>query len=536
MFSTDLGAMPLPARGLSYSVTAHVLLWVVTLYVPWSYWLPPEPHLASSRSIEAHEVLLLPNLEPMDSDAPAAQAGSLGANKQPEDDAPAPSLEAKANRGVVYRGPQLIVSNPPHPDNFVQTIRQPDIAAPKLPSPLRLPPMISIAPFRPVFVPPAPAVASENRPAEVIPALPVSLPQQQPKVEAPKLPLSVAASADTLRAVANATPPAPMPTLAQPAPPAGSGNDAHNILIVNAIAVPDLKPSTIPPGELHGAFTVLPEGSTIIGSAGGGPDSKGAPGMGNASGSSTRQYGGTGDRAAGGTGEGKIARADVGSGTGTGNGSAGSGNASTGVSVAGRHGSGSGSGRGSGNSPFPAIMIQGGSGGGTRGSVNNSGTAKPQTSYGITIMASGSSGGGFRDFGVFRDETSYTVYLDMADAGAYGQSWTLQYALGPLSARNSPVPNAHGLLVPPYATVKSLAHFPSDAARRGRGGTIVVFGIINPEGKFENLRIMQTPDPDLNQPLLESLRKWTFQAAEIDGTRVPVKVLLGVPVNSVPVE
>jgi hypothetical protein len=47
---------------------------------------------------------------------------------------------------------------------------------------------------------------------------------------------------------------------------------------------------------------------------------------------------------------------------------------------------------------------------------------------------------------------------------------------------------------------------------------------------------MQTPDSDLNQLLLDSLRKWTFRPAEMDGAQVPVKFLLGVPVKSVPGE
>jgi outer membrane biosynthesis protein TonB len=60
-----------------------------------------------------------------------------------------------------------------------------------------------------------------------------------------------------------------------------------------------------------------------------------------------------------------------------------------------------------------------------------------------------------------------------------------------------------------------------------------VFGVINPQGRFEDLQIMQSPDANLNQFLLDALSKWTFRAAEVDGTQVPVKILLGVPVDSV---
>jgi outer membrane biosynthesis protein TonB len=146
----------------------------------------------------------------------------------------------------------------------------------------------------------------------------------------------------------------------------------------------------------------------------------------------------------------------------------------------------------------------------------------------MTIVANGANGGGFKDFGVFRNEASYTVYLDMADTGIYGSSWALQYALD-----SQATTSAHGSLVPPYAISKSLPHFSSDAVKRGRGGTVVVFGVISTQGKFEKLRVMHSLDPGLDKYLLDSLGIWTFRPAEMDGTKVAVKVLLGIPVNFV---
>jgi len=530
LFSTNLSRTQVPARGLFYSLLAHTLFWVATLYVPWSYWLPPEPHIAAPRSAEAHEVLLLPNLAPTDN-IPAEQSSDRGRQKPPRNDASASSQEAKAAHGMVYQGPQLIISNPPHPDNFIQTIRQPDIAALKLPAPLPLPSMVSIVPARTVFVPPAPDVVPPKPVADVTPPPPINLPQQEPKVDAPKLPLPADAPADALQKIVNAAP-SRTPTIAKPQP-AVSGSGEHNILVVNAIPSPDLTPSAVPPGELHGNFTVLPAGSTVPNGLGAGTtDTKATVGSGT-SGSGSGPHPGAENRPTGGTGAGKAATTTSGLGTGKASGTAGNATAKT----PGGGGNGSG-GRGKmtidyGASPFPGITIQGGSGGGSRTGVKDPVAAKRQTSYGMTIVASGSSGGGFRDFGVFHDETSYTVYVDMTDMGAYGATWTLQYALDLHSAPNLSAP-AHGLLVPPYATLKSLPHFSAEAAWRSRGRTIVVFGIVGPEGKLQGLQIMQSPDPAFDQPLLDSLRQWTFQPAEIGGVHVPVKFLLGVPVSSVP--
>ena len=140
-------------------------------------------------------------------------------------------------------------------------------------------------------------------------------------------------------------------------------------------------------------------------------------------------------------------------------------------------------------------MIQGGTSGSERGGARArvaGASPQSQSSYGITIVANGASGGGFKDFGVFRDEASYTVYLDMTDAGAYGASWTLQYALDSAN-RGRVFPRLAG------ASVCDLRNyfrtFPLKQHAETAGATIVVFGVITPQGKFEDLRIMQSPDP-----------------------------------------
>jgi hypothetical protein len=555
MFSSDLGGTSRPARGLLFSLVVHGLLAVTVLYAPLSDWMPGNAHLATAQSlIQEHKVLLLPKLEPMGSDGSAAPSSNGGNAKKEE--TPASSYDAKSVQGVVYNGPQLVVSNSPHPDNFIQTIRQPDLALkPKLPAPLPLPPMVSIAPAKQILAPPTPQptpdVSHENLPVRVVAAGPITLPPQQRSVAAPKLSLPPASSADALlHAAASTAVPAPMPGLAHQDAPMKTGKDARNILVVDALPQPDRKPPAVPAGELYGTFTVSPAGATAIGLAGGGTDTKGAPGMADASGSGTSPYAGNGHKSSGRTNDDKVFHAGVGPGNEAGHGTNETGHASinggktgngsgAGVRASGS-GSGSGTGSGTGTSPFPSIMIQGGTGVSGRDIARASvaGASKPQTSYGITIVANGGSGGGFKDLGVFRNEASYTVYLDMADAGASGSSWTLQYAVDARHVAGSSDPATHprGALVPPYATAKSLPHFSSEAASRGRGGTIVVFGIINLLGKFEDLRVMQSPDAGLNQLLLDSLRKWTFQPAGMDGTPVPVKVLLGVPVNSVPGE
>ncbi len=549
MFSTGLDSAPLPARGLFYSFLAHVLFLLATLVVPWSYWMPSDVHLETMNSqTRQQEALLLPNLEPMGESSPAAPANNGGPGDHKQSKSPAKSAQAKAVRGVVYEGLQPIISNPPNPDNYIQTIRQPDLPVkPKLPAPLPIPPMVSIAPVTPVLAAPTPQPEPprEVPPVETVITPPLSLPQQLPTVEAPKLPLPASSAQNSsLNAVATAPAQAAMPKLAPPpVAPALAPNGTHNILVVDALPTANPAPTTIPPGELHGAFTVSPSGSTSTGGqAGGGTAAKGEPGIGSATGTGTGSLAGEGNNpAGGGTGAPSGSGAGAGAGTGTGSGNTGGGKetAGNGSGTGTGHGSGSGTANtGRGSSPFPDIMIQGGSGGSGRASGRLPATSKPQANYGMTIVASGASGGGFKDYGTFKDGMSYTVYLDMADVGLRGPSWAMQYGLDlrPSADTSDPPPHAYGFLQPPYAVTKTIPHFSPEAARKSRGGTVVVFGVINPKGKWEGLRIMQSPDPALNPVVLNALANWTFKPAELDGAPVSVKCLVGVVVNSLPVE
>lgn len=527
IFITCVEGDPLPVRGLMYSLALHFLFALTTFLVPWNYWMPSRAHLAIAQSVSpAHTVLLLPRLEPMGADGPAGRSKAGGEQNTLDE-----SSTAKAIRGVVYSGPQLMVSNPTHPDNFVQTIRQPALPElPKLPSPLPLPPMVQVAS----------APSEVSRP--VVPVLiaatqPARLSQQQAKIEPPKLPLAASSAADLPLGTARAS----VPTLApKPVPPNQSGNQPKSLLVINAFSTSEAKPSAIPPGELHGAFTVSPVGTTSIGLAGGGTAQTGAPGLTSAAVSGTSAYAENGtSKSVGGVSKGTSVKPGIGAGTEGGRlGSAGARTLSAAGSGARLSGNGRGTGTaaGTGNSPFPLVMIQGGSAGGDGRGVTSAPTSAASNSrpgYGLTIIASGASGGGFRDFGVFRNEASYTVYVDMGDIGVRG-SWTMQYALDThhtLGAADPPQ-RAHGVLVPPYASIKAIPRYPQQP--RHCSGTVVVSGVINPQGSFEQLRVMQSPDASLNQSLLDTLRTWVFHPAEVDGAKVAVKVLLGVPVSTLP--
>jgi hypothetical protein len=58
---------------------------------------------------------------------------------------------------------------------------------------------------------------------------------------------------------------------------------------------------------------------------------------------------------------------------------------------------------------------------------------------------------------------------------------------------------------------------------------VIVYGIINLQGKMEQISIKQSPDTGFTEPVISSLSKWVFRPARLNGEPVPMKVLLGIP-------
>ena len=85
--------------------------------------------------------------------------------------------------------------------------------------------------------------------------------------------------------------------------------------------------------------------------------------------------------------------------------------------------------------------------------------------------------------------------------------------------------------MPPFPATKKLPEFPVELDQKYLHRLIVVYAIIDLEGKFVQMSVKQSPNPQLNKPLLEALSKWVFRPGELDGNPVAVKALLGIPLS-----
>ncbi len=209
---------------------------------------------------------------------------------------------------------------------------------------------------------------------------------------------------------------------------------------------------------------------------------------------------------------------------------------STANSAAGGTGTGKGNSPAAGKVPFSGITIVGGS--------YDPGTAanpdpvvqapKPlQTAYGMTVISTENSGGGLPFSGVFSHEQIYTVYLDMRRTEAdTAPSWALEFALlnttDPASASADMRLGTEGLILP-FPAVKKQPELPAELIREHLRSLMIVYAVINTEGKMEQLSVKESPDAKLNEPMLGALSQWIFRPARLNGESVAVKVLIGIP-------
>ncbi len=200
--------------------------------------------------------------------------------------------------------------------------------------------------------------------------------------------------------------------------------------------------------------------------------------------------------------------------------------------------SGSDTSSGPGKNVFPGITIIGGAVDTktARNPAVNARTPPPlQTSYGITVLSSGAGGGGLPNLGVFSNEQVHTAFLDMRrDINDQVPSWTVEYALlqgrpGQAGGASKPGGSQLGIVLP-FPTVKEQPAMPPELVRSYPGRMVIVYAIINIEGKMEQMVVKDSPDSRLNEPVLNALSKFVFRPAQRDGETVPAKALLGIPV------
>jgi len=434
---------------------------------------------------------------------PSGPGGKPGQGSRPD--------RLPARGGTIFHPKLTIISNPPHPDNSRQTIRQPSSPPElKIPYEPRLPNVLvgitTVPPPPPQR--PAPPVAPAPKASES----PIARPTQAatPPPSAPAL--ALVPLPNPLPNPALPVPPPPPPT---PPTQSSKATEATTLGELDARGTPSgvagllslsVEPASsaesvaLPPGNRQGAFSISPAGGKE-GSPGGVP---------------------TGDARGGGSG-GNGAGGDASTGLGPGDKGGGGGSSAVATSVASENVSISGGPNGNKDGVLPsfyaATMVY---------PVAPPGPRRP----GMVVTAGPAGGGGLQVYGVLKGGKIYTIYLPMP-----GKNWILQYCAHDSSAPRQ-VRQSSSVeirldpgIVPPSAVEQFDFYRPpvskSDANRQEM---IILQGIIREDGSVSELKVLQGLNETVDQAALAAFSRWKFRPAQRSSKPIAVEILVGIPV------
>jgi hypothetical protein len=406
----------------------------------------------------------------------------------------------------------IIISNPAHPDNYRQTIVQPNTPPDlRITQDLRLPNILSgslaESPKLEAEVKLSAPRAAGHRKEEV--AAPeyvmasqeaLIIPLDSPTVAQPRLPIPVASSLAAPKGHTSAGSSAEGVAGADASDAAGRG------LLVVSVDPANSSLAGLPPGNRFGAFAISPSGD-LPGSPGGVP----------------------GGDAQGGSG-----------GPGTG------GDSSMGVG----NGKEGGGGGGSGLSGKLAVSIEGGSVGRT-GSASApalaGGAFQPSIVFAVPMQASlrkpglvfftGPIGGaGLNVYGVLHCKKIYTTYLPMP-----GKQWVLEYCAPAPPEKKLPEKKPperpgqismhpdEGLVAPTIEERFDFKRSPVPAEKADQ--LIILRGAIEENGTVTAVAVYQGVTPETDRAAREAFAQWKFMPALREGKPTRVEILVGVPVS-----
>ena len=77
---------------------------------------------------------------------------------------------------------------------------------------------------------------------------------------------------------------------------------------------------------------------------------------------------------------------------------------------------------------------------------------------------------------------------------------------------------------PPEPIVQPAPELPFSAKQRGISGKVVVSFIVTTEGKVVDIKILESPDPELSKSVIKTVQQWRNKAGILNGRRVNTRV------------
>src|SRR5579862_1576030 len=303
--------------------------------------------------------------------------------------------------------------------------------------------------------------------------------------------------------------------------PQSSGTDSAQRDAANIISIPDMP---IP----GGAMLALPPANQVATAhmAGGSEQGTGSDASSGKVGAGQGTQAGSGKGSAPGPGDGALPGGNAGGAGGGGAGAAGSGAAGSGGRGAGQGllagaGTGSGTGaagRGTGTGTGPGA----GDGSGTTAARPVARIVRPNDGHFPAVVLGSSAAGAYPEaVGALGGRLVYTVYLRVGTK----KNWIMQYCLPRSAEQGVKVKGAATPVEPPYPFLMLCP----DLELTPEMDYVIVHGMVNAAGKFEQLSMVGVSGFPSEKLLLSSLGMWQFRPASRDGQPTMVEILLIIP-------
>jgi TonB family protein len=412
-----------------------------------------------------------------------------------------PAPYKPSERGGKRRGPspkgssglrdqQIVISNPPNPDNAQQTIVQPDAPNIRITQNVKIPNLMmweeKVRPAPPVDMVKMP-LAKLQMPAELI-RRPVSLPEDLGNKSLAEAKLAAVPSL-----VADPKLTLPVEEIAAPPSVAVGGGDTNGslrrLIAISANPAAPGGPIDVPPGNRAGAFSTGPVGKV--------------PGTPNGSLAGIPDEGGVGPALAG---DG-ISAGGVGGGSG--------------IRVPGLLISGPAGPPPAGPvvaAPAPRAPVRSPMGRGVSPEEAKAALTRPTRSLPAW------KGGQPQELGFSPGKKIYTVYINMPNLSSGSGSWVLRFA--ELEARQ---PGDDADLAAPVAMRKVDPGYVPDAIREKIEGQVLLRAIIRSDGRVEHVEVLKSLDSRLDERAVRAMLRWEFQPATRHGAPVDLEAVIQIP-------
>jgi TonB family protein len=123
---------------------------------------------------------------------------------------------------------------------------------------------------------------------------------------------------------------------------------------------------------------------------------------------------------------------------------------------------------------------------------------------------------------IFNGKKSYSMALNMPNLTSAGGSWIIRFAQLENDA-------SKGELIAPVAMTKVDPAYPSDLIRDGIEGTVVLYAVIRKDGSVGDVRVLRGLQGRLDENARVALLRWKFRPGTKNGQAVDLEAVVQIP-------